>query len=128
MVRVDVVKAYCDAWLGEPARPRLGRSHEVGLELGPLRRVRVLEAKQVEVRDAVVAVADREGRARHRGGHAECPAGTADEGRLARADLAGDGDDVPGQELHGQTRGQALGLLRRACSDCELQNSPSWTT
>ena len=55
------------------------------------------EAVEVEVRDRrrrLVAVPDREGRARDRLGDAERPRGAADERRLAGAELAGDGDDV----------------------------------
>ena len=48
---------------------------------------------------AVVAVADREGRARHRLRHAERAAGAADERRLPGAELAGDGHDVAGPQL-----------------------------
>ena len=46
----------------------------------------------------VVAVPDREGRARNRPDDAERPARSADECRLARAELAGDRDDVAGPQ------------------------------
>ena len=72
---------------------------EVGLEVAPLGGGDAGEAVQVEVRDvdaAVVAVADRERRARDRLGDAERPAGAAHEGRLAGAELARDADHVAG--------------------------------
>ena len=46
----------------------------------------------------LVAVADREGRARDRALDAERAAGAADERRLAGAELARDRDDVAGAE------------------------------
>src|SRR5205823_3271039 len=85
----------------ELVRVRLGpldeddRAVEVRLEVAPLGRRDALEPEEVEVRDenaALVAVPDRVRRARNRPLDAEPPAGAADEGRLAGAELAGDGD------------------------------------
>jgi hypothetical protein len=56
-------------------------------------------------------MADRVGRARHRLRDAERTAGSADEGRLPRAELARDDDDVAGLETLGELRGDGLGLL-----------------
>src|SRR5205085_9605626 len=75
---------------------------EVRLEITPLGRRDALEAEEVEVRDgdpALVAMADRVRRARDRPADAEAPAGAADEGRLAGAELARDGDDVARAQL-----------------------------
>jgi hypothetical protein len=100
---------------------------EVRLEVPPLRRRHVAEAEQVEVGDvdaAVVAVADREGGARHGARHAERTAGAADERRLPGAELAGDGDDVAGCQLGRKLRGELLRLGGRATLG---QKRPSWT-
>src|SRR4029078_4473682 len=74
------------------------RTVEVRLEISPLRRRDALEAVEVEVRDldavAVVAIADRVGRASHALTYAECAARAADEGRLPGAELPRDSDDV----------------------------------
>jgi hypothetical protein len=71
---------------------------------------------------AAVAVADCERRARDRPGHAEGAAGAADERRLARAELAGDGDDVARAQLGRELRGELLGLCRGVAL---RQKSPS---
>src|SRR3954470_21553182 len=82
---------------------RLGPFHEhdrpveVRLEIAPFRGRDGREAIEVEVRDrdtAEIAVADRERRTRHRLSHAQRTTGPANEGRLARAELAGDSHDV----------------------------------
>ena len=88
---------------------------EVGLEIAPFGRRDRLEAIEIEVRDgdaALVAVADRERRARDRIGDPEGPAGAADEGRLPGAELAGDGDDVAGAQLAREPRRRRLGPCR----------------
>ena len=116
-------QTHREARRGQDALARLGplderdRSVEVRLEVPPLRRRDAFEAVEVEVRDldalAVVAVADGVGRARHALAHAERAAGAADEGRLAGAELARDGDDVAGCELPRELRRERLCLLRR---------------
>src|SRR3954453_8604602 len=99
MLGIDVGERNegCDG--RQVAAGRLGPLHEadgaveVGLEVAPLRRRHAGEAVQVEVRDvdaAVVAVTDREGGARDRLRDAELTARSADEGRLAGAEVAGD--------------------------------------
>src|SRR3954467_49810 len=100
---------------------------EVRLEVPPLRRRDVAKAKEVEMRDvdaAVVPVADRERRARDRLRHTERAARAPHESRLARAELAGDGDDVTGLQIGDQARRELLGLRRRVSL---AQNKPSWT-
>ena len=73
---------------------------EVVVEQGRVLAGEALEAVEVEVGDgqppAVVALADREGRRGDRALDPERPAGAADQGRLAGADLAADDDDVTG--------------------------------
>src|SRR6185312_4310087 len=88
---------------------------EVRLEIAPLRRRDVTEAKQVEMRDVdapVVTVPDRERRARHRLRHAESAARTAHERRLSGAELAGDGDDIPELQLDGELGRKLFRLVR----------------
>src|SRR5437879_4556508 len=79
---------------------------EVRLQVAPLRRRDARVAVEIEVGDddAVtrVAMADRVARARDALADAERAAGAADEGRLARAELARDRDDVAGCEAAGQ--------------------------
>src|SRR5436305_11018035 len=79
------------------------RPLEIRLEIPPLRSRHALKAIQVEMRDldavSVVAVADRERRARDAVVHAERATRTADERRLPRSELAGHGDDVTTAEL-----------------------------
>ena len=119
-------------------RARLGpldehdRVVEVRLEVAPLRRRDAREAVEVEVRDvdrAGVAVADREGRARDRRGHAERAAGAAHERRLARAELARDGDDVARSRAarRGRPRSARSRSPRRWRARCARQKRPSWT-
>ena len=135
MRRVHVRQTYRDPHRRERTGRRLrpldetDRVLEVRLEVAPLRRRETLEAEEVEVRDvrvARVAVTDSEGRAGDRAGHAERTAGAADEGRLAAAELARDGDDVAYGELARQLRGECLGVFGR-CRPKLGQNSPSWT-
>ena len=86
---------------------------EVRLEIPPLRGGDVAKAEEVEVRDVhtpVVAVADGEGGARDRLRDAERPGPASDEGRLAGAELAGDGDHVADAEVCGELGGEPLGL------------------
>ena len=103
-----VPQPHTDARRRQDAVSRLGpldeddRVLEVRLEIRPLRGRDAGEAEEVEVGDvglALIAVPDRVRRARHRGGHAEGPARTADERRLARPELTRHGDDVARREL-----------------------------
>src|SRR5581483_2701877 len=90
------------------------RAVEVRLEVAPLLRVEARDAIEVEMRDRnrrLVAVPDREGRARDRAGHTERPRGAADERRLPRAELARDGDDVARGELRREPPRERLRLL-----------------
>jgi len=61
---------------------------------------------------AVVAMADRVRRARHALADAERGARTAHERRLARPELAGDGDDVAGREPRSELGRDGFRLLR----------------
>src|SRR4029079_11551526 len=108
MRRVHVGQTYLDAHRRQRTGRGLGpfdeadRVLEVRLEVAPLGGGEALKAEEIEVRDvriAGVAVTDREGRARHAGGHAERAAGAADERGLAAAELARDRDDVSGNEV-----------------------------
>ena len=60
----------------------------------------------------------------------ERPAGAADQGRLAAAELAGDQDDVAGPQLGGEPRPERLGRrgpvaeLRRSTEEVELVRRP----
>src|SRR5262249_19310889 len=80
--------------------------------------VEALQAEEVEMADrqlaVLVAARDREGRAGDRDLDAERAGGAADEGRLARAELSGDQDDVAGVQRLGQARGEGLRLGGRA--------------
>jgi hypothetical protein len=128
-----VLERHLDARSGNDSGPRLGPFHEddriveIGLEVPPLRGRNAPKAEEVEMRDvdaAGVAVTDRVGRARDRNLDAERAAGTADEGRLSRTELAGDGDDVARPEARRKTCGDLLGL----CGGVRLdQNRPSCT-
>src|SRR5439155_18754120 len=84
---------------------------EVRLEVSPLGGGETAESVEVEVRNvggaAVVAMTDRERRARDGVLDAQRPAGAADECRLARSELARDGHHV--------SRGQAVRERRRNC-------------
>ncbi len=103
--------------------PRLGpldegdRVLEVRLEVSPLGRRHPFEAVEIEVRNldavAVVAVADRVRRARHTLTHAKGNARSADERRLAGAELASDGDDVAGLQAPRKLSGERLGRVGR---------------
>src|SRR5947207_2678817 len=98
---VDVAEGNRHPSPREPVAAVLGPFHEgdgaveVGLEVTPLFGIEAGDAVQVEVRDGrrgVVSVADRERGAGDGLDDAERPGGAADEGRLPRAELAGDGD------------------------------------
>src|SRR5919205_303202 len=135
MSGIHVGQTYLDARGRERAGRGLGpldeadRVFEVGLEVAPLGRGEALEPVEVEVRDVDrrgrVAVADRERRARDWDGDPERPAGAADEGRLAAAELAADGDDVAGPKLARERGGNRLGLRRRGGGQLHAQNRPS---
>ena len=77
---------------------------------------------------ALVAVADRVGRARHRLRDAERAAGAADERRLAGAELAGDGDDVARRRV-ARRRAAASASVSSGERGLDLggQNRPSCT-
>src|SRR5579885_845607 len=120
--RVDVAEGNARPGSREPAAGVLGpfderdRAVEVRLEVAPLGGVDPRQPVEIEVRDGrrgLVAVADRERGARNRPGDPEGAGGAPDEGRLAGAELAGDGDHVARPEPHRQARGERLGLLRR---------------
>src|SRR5439155_22163657 len=103
------------------------RAVEVRLEVTPLRGGEAAESVQVEVGDVPLARAvpmtDRERGARHGPLDAQSPAGAAHEGRLPRAELAGDGHDVADGEALGERGRDPLRLgwklrligLRAAC-------------
>jgi uncharacterized protein (DUF1330 family) len=107
----------------ERSRTRLRPLHEdhrvleVRLEIPPLGGRDAFEAVEVEVGDldavAVVAVADRVGRARHALAYAERAARAADEGRLPGAELPRDGDHVAEREPPRELGRERLRLLRR---------------
>ena len=128
----------CSSWTHARGRERVGTglgpldehdgTVEVGLEIAPLGGRETAEAVEVEVghvHDAGVAMTDRERRARHARRHAERPRGTADERRLADAELAGQEDDVAEGELAREARRQLLGLLHRAALDLERRHPAS---
>ena len=100
---------------------------EVRLEVAPLCRGHIPEAVEIEMRHLDpapgIAVADREGRARHRALHSERAAGSANESRLAGAEVSGDGDDIAVPQRGRELGRYALGLFRRVGG----QNRPSWT-
>src|SRR6476646_9010390 len=93
------------------------RPVEVRLEISPLRRRDALEPVEVEVGDldavAVVAMADRVGRARHALSYPERGARAADEGRLPGAELPRDGHDVAEREPARELGRERLRLIRR---------------
>jgi hypothetical protein len=98
---------------------------EVRLEVAPLGRGEPAEAVKVEmrhVRRAGVAVPDREGRAGDARRDAERTAGAADEGGLPGAELAGDQDDVAGDEACRKPTRKRLRLLRRAGHDLDVRH------
>src|SRR5262245_5219571 len=113
-------QTHREAGSRQDALPRLrplderDRPLEVRLEVSPLRRRDAVEPVEIEMRDLdtvpVVAVADRVGGTRDALENAERAARAADEGRLARAEFAGDGDDVAGRKPPGELRGQRLRL------------------
>src|SRR5919204_2555100 len=136
MTRIHVRQTYLDPNRRERARggfrpfDEADRVLEVRLQVAPLGRREPPEAKEVEmrhVRDAWVAVADGERRARHGPGHAESATRAADEGRLAAAQLARDSDDVSGAELARERRRYRFRLRRRGGAKLHAQNRPSWT-
>src|SRR5581483_10577803 len=102
---VDMTEGNDDARPRQPLPPVLRPFDEddgvleVRLQVAPLLGIEPRAAVEVEVRDRhrrLVAVADRERRARDGARDAERPRGAADERRLARAELTRDGDDVAG--------------------------------
>jgi hypothetical protein len=100
---------------------------EVGLEVAPFRGGDVAKAEEVEVRDldaSVVAVADREGRARDGLRHAERAAGAAHERRLPRAELARDRDDIARLQAGDELRRELFRFLGGVSLG---QKRPSWT-
>src|SRR4051794_20986493 len=120
---VDMAEGNDGARGWEPVASVLGplderdRAVEVRLEIAPLLRVEAGDAVEVEVRHrrrGLVAVADRERRAGDGLGDAERPGGSTDERRLARPELAGDGDHVPDPETLGERCGERLRLGRRS--------------
>src|SRR5581483_2930500 len=119
---VDVPEGNRRPRAREPVAAVLGpfdegdRAVEVRLEIAPLLRVEARDAVEVEMRDRnrrLVAVPDREGRARDSAGHTERPCRTADERRLSRTELSRDGDDVARGELRREPPRERLRLLRR---------------
>jgi len=100
---------------------------EVRLEVPPLRRRNAAKAKEVEMGhlDApLVPVTDGVRGAGDRSFDAESPAGTTDERRLARSELARDRHDVARPEICGKPRVDLFRLFRRTGFD---QKSPSCT-
>jgi hypothetical protein len=100
---------------------------EIRLEVPPLRGRDAAKAEQVEVRyidAAPIAMADGEGRARDRAGDTERTRRPANERRLARPKLPGDGDDVARLEVADELCCERFGLRGRVCL---CQNNPSWT-
>jgi hypothetical protein len=73
-----------------------------------------------DVDAAPVAMADGERRARDRPLNAEGVTGSADQGCLAGAQLAGHGDHVAGIQLRGETGAHRLGFLRRGGFDVHV--------
>ena len=133
MRRVHVRQTYRDPHGWERTARRLGpldeadRIVEVGLDRAPVRLGDPGEPVEIEMRHGyatLVPVADRVGRARHGRFDAERAASATDERRLARPELAGDGDDVAGPQMNGDARGERFGLLGGASLDLG-QNSPS---
>ena len=73
---------------------------------------------------ALVPMANRVGGTGHRSLDAERTTCATHEGRLTRAELTGDGHDIPGIQICSELCSDLLGLFRRTCFD---QNSPSCT-
>jgi hypothetical protein len=128
-----VLELHLDARRRQDAGSRLGpldeddRVFEVRLEVPPLRRRDASEAKEIEMRHidaAPVLVTDGVRRARDCSFNAKRTARTADEGRLARSELARDGHDVARAQICGDACSDLLRLFRRASLD---QKSPSCT-
>src|SRR5262249_46737435 len=111
-----MTEPYRDPWRRQPPTCPLwpldedDRVVEVRLERAPVSVRQLVEAVQVEMRDAVVAVADRVRRARDRPLDPECARRPAHERRLPGAELAADVDDVAGRELGGEARRDRLGF------------------
>src|SRR5436190_2819088 len=129
---IHVRQTYRDPHRRERVRGGLQPLHEadrvleVRLEIPPFCRRKPLEPEEIEVRDVGfpgVAMADREGRARHGYFDLERPASAANEGRLARAELARHGNDVAGLELSRQPSRDRL-RLRRGYSRKMLPHFP----
>src|SRR5438105_6671142 len=99
---------------------------EVRLECRPVRLGEALEAVEVEMADAVVAVADRVGRARHRPCDPERTSRSADEGRLPGPEFTGDGDHVARPEQSREPCRDLLRFLRRRGD--ELYLTHSWSS
>ena len=100
---------------------------EIRLQVPPLRRRDVAEAEEIEVRDVdapPVPVTDRESGAGDRARHTAGTARTADKGRLPRAELPRDRDDVPRRQPVRELRRELFGLFRRVRLG---QKRPSWT-
>ena len=130
---VAVLEPHLDARLRQDALSSLwpldedDRVLEVRLEVPPLRRRNTAKAKEVEmghVDAPLVPVTDGVRGAGDRSFDAESPAGTADERRLARSELARDRHDVARPEICGKPRGDLFRLFRRTGFD---QKSPSCT-
>src|SRR5438874_1547493 len=120
---VHVRQTYSDADGGECVGGGLGpfdeadRILEVRLQIPPLGRRKALETKEIEVRGvgvSRVAVTNGKGRAGDGSLDSQRPAGAADEGRLAGAELARDGDHVANPQHAGEPRGDRLCLRRRS--------------
>jgi hypothetical protein len=126
-----MLEPHSDASRRQNSLPCLGpldeddRVVEVRLEIAPLRRRHVSEAKEVEVRhvdSALVPVADGVRRARDWTFDAERAGGAADERGLAGAELARNRHDVARAEVGGEPGSELLGLFGRVCLD---QKRPS---
>src|SRR4051794_15997441 len=88
---------------------------EIRLQISPLGLRKALEPEEIQVRDVRVSrvtMADGEGRARHGNLDPERTTGSADEGRLAAAKLARDGDHVANSQGSGKPCCDGLCLRR----------------
>jgi hypothetical protein len=126
-----MLESNSDASRRQNPLPRLGpldeydRVVEVRLEIAPLRRRHVSEAKEVEVRhvdSTLVPLTDGVRRARDWTFDAERARGAADERRLAGAELARDRHDVARAQVGGEPGSKLLGFFGRVCLD---QKRPS---